>query len=115
MVYVDTESDQSFGRMSSRAVSEGTQQKVDAEIRRILDEQYSLARKLLQDNRDKVEAMTKALLEWETIDADQVNDIMAGLPPRPPKGSPRGSGDVPPGGGNAGVESKPANGATQPA
>ncbi|CAB3787206.1 ATP-dependent zinc metalloprotease FtsH [Pararobbsia alpina] len=116
MVYVDTESDQSFGRMSSRAVSEGTQQKVDAEIRRILDEQYTLARKLLQDNRDKVEAMTKALLEWETIDADQVNDIMAGLPPRPPKSTPRGpSGDTPPGGGNTGVEVKPANGTTQPA
>jgi len=47
--------------------------------------QYRLARKLLEDNRDKVEAMAKALLEWETIDADQINDIMAGKPPRPPK------------------------------
>ena len=60
-------------------------QKVDAEIRRIIDEQYALARKLLEDNRDKVEAMAKALLEWETIDADQIDDIMAGRPPRPPK------------------------------
>ncbi|MSQ74132.1 MAG: cell division protein FtsH, partial [Betaproteobacteria bacterium] len=42
-------------------------------------------RKLIEANRDKVEAMTKALLELETIDADQINDIMAGLPPRPPK------------------------------
>jgi cell division protease FtsH len=62
-------------------------QKVDAEIRRIIDEQYALARKLLEDNRDKVEAMTKALLEWETIDAEQIDDIMAGKPPRPPKPS----------------------------
>jgi cell division protease FtsH len=62
-------------------------QTVDAEIRRIIDEQYALARKLLDENRDKVESMTKALLEWETIDADQINDIMAGLPPRPPKPS----------------------------
>ena len=60
-------------------------QKVDAEIRRIIDEQYALARKLIEDNRDKVEAMAKALLEWETIDADQIDDIMAGQPPRPPK------------------------------
>jgi cell division protease FtsH len=60
-------------------------QKVDAEIRRIIDEQYALARRLLEENRDKVEAMAKALLEYETIDADQINDIMAGLPPRPPK------------------------------
>ena len=46
-----------------------------------------VARKLLEDNRDKVEAMTKALLEWETIDADQISDIMEGKPPRPPKPS----------------------------
>ena len=87
MVYVDNDQDSFFGRMSAKSVSEATQQKVDAEIRRILDEQYSVARKLIEDNRDKVEAMTKALLEWETIDAEQINDIMAGLPPRPPKPS----------------------------
>lgn len=60
-------------------------QKVDAEIRRIIDEQYALARRLIEENSDKVETMTQALLEWETLDADQVNDIMAGKPPRPPK------------------------------
>ena len=51
---------------------------MDKEIRRIIDQQYALARKLIEDNRDKIEAMTKALLEWETIDADQINDIMEG-------------------------------------
>ena len=56
-----------------------------AEIRRIIDEQYALARKLIEDNQDKMEAMAKALLEWETIDSDQIDDIMAGKPPRPPK------------------------------
>lgn len=85
MVYVDNDQDSFFGRMSSRTVSEATQQKVDSEVRRILDEQYSLARKLLEEHRDKVEAMTAALLEWETIDADQINDIMEGKPPRAPK------------------------------
>jgi cell division protease FtsH len=65
-------------------VSEATMQKVDAEIRRIIDQQYALARKLLDENRDKVEAMTKALLEWETIDAEQIDDIMSGKPPRLP-------------------------------
>jgi cell division protease FtsH len=58
---------------------------VDHEVRRIIDEQYSLARRLLEENRDKVEVMTKALLEWETIDANQIEDIMSGRPPRPPK------------------------------
>ena len=85
MVYVDNDQDSFFGRMSSRTVSEATQQKVDAEVRRILDEQYNLARKLLEENRDKVEAMAAALLEWETIDAEQINDIMEGKPPRAPK------------------------------
>ncbi len=87
MVYVDSEQESMFGRVSSKTVSEATQQKVDAEIRRILDEQYAKARSLLENNRDKVEAMVKALLEWETIDADQVDDIMAGRPPRLPKPS----------------------------
>ena len=85
MVYVDTESEGIFGRMNSKTVSEATQQKVDAEIRSLLDDQYAVAKHLLETNRDKVEAMVTALLEWETIDADQVNDIMAGNPPRPPK------------------------------
>jgi cell division protease FtsH len=85
MVYASNDQDSFFGNVSSKTVSEATQQKVDAEIRRILDEQYAVARKLLEDNRDKVETMTGALLEWETIDADQINDIMAGLPPRAPK------------------------------
>jgi cell division protease FtsH len=85
MVYAGSEQDSFFGSMSSKTVSEATQQKVDAEIRRILDEQYAVARKLIEDNRDKVEAMTAALMEFETIDADQINDIMAGIPVRQPK------------------------------
>ena len=58
---------------------------MEAEIRRIIDQQYALARKLIEDNRDKVETMAKALLEWETLDADQIGDIMDGKPPRAPK------------------------------
>lgn len=85
MVYEDSEQDAYFGRMSSKTVSEATQQKVDAEIRSILDEQYALARKLLEEHREKVDVMAKALLEWETLDADQVNDIMNGDEPRPPR------------------------------
>jgi cell division protease FtsH len=44
-----------------------------------------VARKIIEENRDKIEAMTKALLEWETIDAEQIEDIIAGRSPRPPK------------------------------
>jgi cell division protease FtsH len=54
-------------------------------VRRIIDEQYARARKLIEDNQDKMHAMAGALLEWETIDAEQIEDIMSGKPPRPPK------------------------------
>ena len=84
MVYVDTESESIFGRNSTKTVSELTQQKVDFEIRSLIDSQYALARSILESNRDKVEAMVVALLEWETVDADQINDIMDGRPPRAP-------------------------------
>ncbi len=89
MVYGENEGEVFLGRSVTqhKSVSEATMQKVDVEIRRLLDEQYALARRLLEENRDKVEAMTKALLEWETIDAEQINDIMAGKAPRPPKPS----------------------------
>ncbi len=85
MVYVDTESESIFGRNSTKTVSELTQQKVDAEIRALIDSQYALARSILEQNRDKVEAMVVALLEFETIDAEQITDIMEGRPPRTPK------------------------------
>jgi cell division protease FtsH len=87
MVYGEEEGEVFLGRSvtTHKNMSEATMQTVDKEIRRILDDQYALARRLLEENRDKVEAMAAALLEWETIDADQVKDIMAGNPPRAPK------------------------------
>jgi cell division protease FtsH len=87
MVYGDNEGEIFLGRAITRTVnmSEETMRNVDAEIRGIIDQQYALARKLIEENRDKVEAMAKALLELETIDSDQLGDIMSGQPPRPPK------------------------------
>lgn len=87
MVYGENEGEVFLGRSvtTHKNMSEQTMQKVDAEIRRIVDAQYALARKLIEENKDKIEAMTKALLEWETIDSDQIKDIMEGKPPRPPK------------------------------
>src|SRR5881409_2622560 len=87
MVYAENEGEVLLGRSVTKTtnISEQTMQKVDLEVRRIIDEQYSLARKLIEDNRNKVEAMAKSLLELETLDSDQVEDIMQGRPPRPPK------------------------------
>jgi len=86
MVYAEKEGEVFLGRSvtKSQQISEATMQKVDQEIRRIIDQQYALAQKIITDNRDKMEAMAHALLEWETIDSDQIDDIMAGRPPRPP-------------------------------
>ncbi len=87
MVYAENEGEVFLGRSVTKTtnISESTMQKVDQEVRRIIDEQYALARKLIEDNSDKMHAMAKALLEWETIDSEQLDDIMAGKDPRPPK------------------------------
>ncbi|MEO8542707.1 MAG: ATP-dependent zinc metalloprotease FtsH [Burkholderiaceae bacterium] len=87
MVYADNEGEVFLGRSVTKTtnMSEQTMQKVDAEVRRIIDQQYAQARKLIEDNQDKMHAMAKALLEYETIDSDQLDDIMSGKPPRPPK------------------------------
>jgi len=104
MVYAENEGEVFLGRSITKTVnmSEDTMRTVDGEIRRIIDEQYHLARRLLEENRDKVELMAKTLLDWETIDADQILDIMEGRQPRPPKtttASPSSSSSSTPGGG----------------
>jgi cell division protease FtsH len=108
MIYGENEGEVFLGRSvtTHKNMSEATMQQVDAEIRRIIDQQYKLARQLIEDNRDKVEAMAKALLELETIDAEQIEDIMTGQPPRPPKPSPAPS--IPPSdSGSAGATATP--------
>ncbi len=87
MVYGENEGEVFLGRSvtTHKNLSEATMEKVDAEIRRIIDQQYALARRLLDENSDKVEAMAQALLEVETLDSDQINDIMEGKAPRPSK------------------------------
>ena len=87
VVYAENEGEVFLGRSITKTthMSEETMQKVDKQIRRIIDEQYAIARKLIEDNQDKMHAMAKALLEWETIDAEQIEEIMAGKEPSPPK------------------------------
>lgn len=95
-VYGDNQQEVFLGRdvTTHQNLSDKTAELVDAEIRRIVDEQYDRARKIIEDNRDKIETMTKALLEWETLDADQIDEIMQGKkpsPPKPPKTTTNGS------------------------
>ena len=65
-------------------VSDETAKQIDAEVRDIIDGCYKTAKKILEENRDKLDAMTEALLEYETIDAAQIEDIMSGRKPQPP-------------------------------
>ena len=87
MVYAENEGEVFLGRSVTKTttMSEETMRKVDSVIRRIIDEQYTIARKHIENNQDKMHAMAKALLEWETIDAEQIDDIMNNRSPRPPK------------------------------
>ena len=98
VVYAENEGEVFLGRSVTKTthMSERTMQLVDSEIRKIIDAQYKVAWDILDQNRDKVHTMAKALLEWETIDADQINDIMDGNDPRPPSAG----GSTPPTGGS---------------
>ena len=114
MVYAENEGEVFLGRSVTKTnnMSEATLQKVDGEVRRIIDQQYTVARTLIEDNQEKIHAMAKALLEWETIDGEQLDDIIAGKAPRPPKDwSPRnpsvGGGGSGPSGGSTAVTTDP--------
>lgn len=93
MVYAENEGEVFLGRSVTKTthISEKTMQAVDAEIRRILDEQYKRARELIEGHQKEMHRMAKALLDWETIDGDQIDDILAGHEPRPPKSPVTGS------------------------
>ncbi len=86
-VYGDSEGEVFLGRdmTSHKNLSPAVQEAVDAEVTRIIDEEYARAHKIIEQERDKIEVMAQALLEWETLEADQIDDIMAGKQPRSPE------------------------------
>ncbi len=96
-IYGENQSEVFLGRdvTTHRNLSNATAEKVDREITRIIDEQYSRARRIIDDNSAKIEIMAKALMEWETLESDQIDAIMDGKEPRPPAS---GSGESKPGG-----------------
>jgi cell division protease FtsH len=93
----------------SKAMSDETALAIDKEVRHIIDECYAKARQILDDNRDKLDVMAEALMQYETIDSEQIDDIMAGSSPRPPSGwSDSGSGKA--SGGDSSVEQGESSG-----
>ena len=87
LLYSEDEGEVFLGRSAasqSKSFSSDTAKSIDVEVRKIIDTCYSKAKDILETNRDKLEMMMEALMEYETIDADQINDIMNGNKPRPP-------------------------------
>ncbi len=85
------ESTDMYGRPTG-GLSDETAEKVEQEITRIISEQYDRARGIIEDNRDKLEVMTRKLLEWETLESDQIDAIMEGNDPRSPDEDDKSSG-----------------------
>ncbi|MBB3167554.1 cell division protease FtsH [Simiduia aestuariiviva] len=79
------EEEGAYPGMYHSAHSDGTSRMIDEEVRHIIDSCYARATKILEDNRDILEAMKDALMEYETIDAEQVDDLMARRKVRPPR------------------------------
>jgi cell division protease FtsH len=102
LMYDDGEEEVFLGRAAAtahRSVSGETARLIDEEVRRIIDECYGRARQILVDNRNKLDMMAEALVQYETIDAAQIDDIMAGRKPRAPadwnNNRPTGGGEAP--------------------
>ena len=87
-VYGGSQQQGAYGANNSPQMSDKTADLIDKEVTRILDEQYERAKTILEENRDKVEVMTHSLMEYETLDADQISEIMDGKKPTPPSDLP---------------------------
>ena len=95
LMYAEEEGEVFLGRSAGSqhtSVSGETAKLIDSEVRSIIDQCYATARQILTDNRDKLDAMADALMKYETIDAEQIDDIMAGREPREPRDWEGGSG-----------------------
>ena len=88
-IYGQDEAEVFLGRelTSGKNISDSMVEKVDEEINRIIREQYDRAKKVVTKNKEKIEVMTKYLMDWETLNALQIEDIMNGGNPRPPEDS----------------------------
>jgi cell division protease FtsH len=81
----------------TKPIGDKTKDAIDEEIREIIDTSYAMARQLLEDNIGKLHNMAEALVEYETLSSDQIDDIMAGAKPRAPGNPPPPSGKAPSG------------------
>ncbi len=98
LMYAEEEGEVFLGRSAGSQhtnVSGETAKAIDEEVRSIIDGCYGTAKRLLEENRDKLDMMADALMKYETIDSNQIDDIMAGREPREPRDWENGSGTPP--------------------
>ncbi|MGB0468646.1 MAG: ATP-dependent zinc metalloprotease FtsH [Pontibacterium sp.] len=88
LLYDEEESDpfnRGYGQ-PAKSISEETQRRIDVEVRSLIDDCYAQSTKLLEDNRDILESMTQALMKYETISSEQIDQLMARTDVTPPEG-----------------------------
>ncbi|MEA9978208.1 ATP-dependent metalloprotease, partial [Pseudomonas sp. RTS4] len=98
LMYAEDENEMYLGRGGGgqgSSVSAETARLIDSEVRSIIDQCYGSAKQILTEHRDKLDAMADALMKYETIDAEQIDDIMAGRAPREPRDWGQGGSGTP--------------------
>ena len=88
LLYAEDENEVFLGRSVTqhKHMSDDTARAIDEEVKAVIDTNYQRAKKILEENMDILHAMKDALMKYETIDADQIDDLMNRRDVRPPKG-----------------------------
>lgn len=111
MLYAEEDGEVFLGRSMAKAkhMSDDTARIIDAEVKQVIDRNYDRAKQILLDNMDVLHSMKDALMKYETIDAKQIDDLMARREVRAPSNWHDEHGDTPQGGSTVSAEAKPAD------
>ncbi|HHQ4749422.1 TPA: ATP-dependent zinc metalloprotease FtsH [Aeromonas veronii] len=111
MLYAEEDGEVFLGRSMAKAkhMSDDTARVIDAEVKQVIDRNYARSKQILLDNMDVLHSMKDALMKYETIDAKQIDDLMARREVRAPSNWHDEHGDTPQGGSSVAAEAKPAD------
>ncbi|MGL4476975.1 MAG: ATP-dependent zinc metalloprotease FtsH, partial [Aeromonas veronii] len=111
MLYAEEDGEVFLGRSMAKAkhMSDDTARVIDAEVKQVIDRNYARSKQILLDNMDVLHSMKDALMKYETIDAKQIDDLMARREVRAPSNWHDEHGDTPQGGSTVAAEAKPAD------
>lgn len=111
MLYAEEDGEVFLGRSMAKAkhMSDDTARVIDAEVKQVIDRNYARSKQILLDNMDVLHSMKDALMKYETIDAKQIDDLMARREVRAPSNWHDEHGDTPQGGSTVAAEANPAD------